>query len=297
MLRWIVMGLVLAVAWSMPAAAADPVETQTWTIGAYRVVVQKTEPEDSLPTTVLTVSRDGTEIYRQSNALLFVNPTKFFRRLPRGASYDDEMKPYRVGQDVLRLGAPALVVQGFTFGADCCFDLTVLVLGPRFHATPTWPLVRTEMADIRPAKGRRGMTISLDEGFGFAGAHVVLSYDRQAGQYVADAKLMAAPLPPAEDLRQRAATAKTAHQAEVAEQTGRLPSELSQPVFDLIYTGHLREAKDFARAAWGDSPDAFLRYWSYLTICQLRTSPFWPTVAKMNDLPAAAALCDPAAAP
>jgi hypothetical protein len=66
-------------------------------------------------------------------------------------------------------------------------------------------------------------------------------------------------------------------------------------MLDLIYTGHLAEAHAFLVDSWADSVAKRDAYWSSLTRCKLRESPYWPAVAKLNELPAAppAAECAP----
>jgi hypothetical protein len=282
--------LALAMQFARPAAAEDG----SWTIGDYRVALHTTGEKSGRPKSTLTVSRAGKPVHRMSSAVLTVNPTGFFVDLGPDADYEETQKPYEVGSDVLGLGAPSLAVEGFTGGAHCCYDVTVLVLGPEFRALPTIHLLDSELARFKRVSGRDALVLSLND-FTFAywwasfaassAPTVLMSYDAKTGRYAADAELMRAPLPAPETLAKQQADARAAHEKELRDDKRSVPSELTEPVLDLIYSGHLAEAREFLAKAWAGPAPLREEYWSDLTTCQLRLSPFWPIVAKLNGLP------------
>lgn len=264
--------------------AGDGIEGE-WKIRHYRIVIQKSEDQQSGPTSTLTIFHGRKEIYKISNGALWLNPESFF------TDSADSKEPYKVGADVLKLGEPSLVVQGYSRGTHCCFDVTMIFLGDHFRAMPTIPLFDAEAVSFHPAKGHRPLAMSThDASFGYwrapfalsSAAPVTFSFDPVVHHYVPDSELMRAPLP--EDLDAKVAVAKAAQAKPQADGQAYTPRELTQPILDLIYTGHLKEAQNFLKDAWVGPDAARDDYWSDLTTCQLRLSPFWPTVAKLNGL-------------
>jgi hypothetical protein len=269
---------------SYAATAGDGVEGE-WKIRHYRVVVQKSGDPQGGPTSTLTVFHDRKQLYKISNGALWLNPKSFF------TESGDSKEPYGVGADVLKLGEPSLVIQGYSRGAHCCFDVTILFLGDHFRAMPTIPLFDAEAVHFRPAKGHKALAMSTEDfTFGYwrasfaesSAAPVTLSFDPKVHHYVPDAELMRAPLP--SDLDARITAAKEAQSQAQTKGPGYTPRALTQPILDLAYTGHLNDAQSFLKLAWVGTDAARDDYWSDLTTCQLRLSPFWPTVAKMNGL-------------
>lgn len=279
-----------------------------WDVGPYRLVLRQVHRDD-LERDVLIVLRGGTWLHSLDQQHLDVNPRGFFEDV---ADWEAGRVPFEVGRDVLGLGAPALVVSGFSGGAHCCFDLTVLVLGPAFAAMPTIALrdgdeVRVTRADGHPA------TITVQD-FSFAywrssfadsfAPRVVLGYDPVQARYRADPALMADPLAPAEQRTAEAGRAREEHRRmlaaiEAERRAGhavideQVPGSTTTGVLTLIYGGHWNEARAFLAEAWAGGQTARDGYWSELTDCVLRRSQFWPAVAALNQLPAAAPVCQP----
>lgn len=275
------------------AASAAAADEDRWTIGKYTVAVE-TVGKAASRVSRLTISDGKRLVYRLRDANLWVNPRGFFEEADADAPDEDAQRPYRVGSDVLGLGAPTLAVQGFSGGAHCCFSLTVLILGEEVRALPTIHLQDVEYVHVKKVPGRHSLVVSTsDDTFAYwrapfasssAGA-IVLSFDAGAGRYVADAALMRAPLPSPAALEELRAKARDAHRNAIAEGSGIVPPDLTQPILDLIYAGHLAEARAFLDGAWAGSAEDREDYWRDLTQCQLRRSPYWPTLAQMNGLP------------
>ena len=269
---------------SHAATVGDGVEGE-WKIRHYHIVIQKSEDPQGGPTSTLTVFHDRKQLYKISNGALWLNPRSFL------TESEDSNEPYEVGADVLKLGEPSLVIQGYSRGAHCCFDVTILYLGDHFRAMPTIPLFDAEAVRFHAAKGHKALAMSThDFSFGYwrapfassSAAPVTFSFNPAAHHYIPDGDLMRAPLP--DDLEAKAAAAKAAQTKLQADGQAYAPRELTQPILDLIYTGHLKDAQSFLNQAWVGTDAARDDYWSDLTTCQLRLSPFWPTVAEMNGL-------------
>ncbi|MGH7089452.1 MAG: hypothetical protein ACREFQ_11190 [Stellaceae bacterium] len=264
----------------------------TWTIGGYSVALLNADTPVHREMR-LTIARDGAILYRMQDARIWVNPAALFMPLAPGAPYTEGKLPYRVGSDVLRLGAPSLAVEGFSGGAHCCFTLTPFILGARFHALPPIALKDSDGGRFTPARVRHGLVLSFRD-FTFAywrapfyassAPRVVLSYDARAGRYTADAGLMRAPLPPPKRLAEWQAAAQTAHRQALAQGSWFVPAALTRPMLDLVYAGHIAAARAFLERVWAGSSTSRADYWADLTTCELRLSPYWPTIARMNGL-------------
>ncbi|HUC63095.1 MAG TPA: hypothetical protein VMF53_14175 [Alphaproteobacteria bacterium] len=278
----------------MAAPASAESGGSHWTIGPYEIALT-TSDTDSGPLATFTVARGGKQIYRMTDTSFSLNPTRFFVKPGPGAASGDTQRPYRVGADLLGLGAPTLVVLGFDGGPTCCYDLTILVLGDRFRALAPLELLDSGGARFSKIPGRRTLALSFaDWTFGgwrtyFAASSAptaILSYDAEAGRYQADAALMRTPLPPPDRLAAWVREARAADEDATEDGRGFVPQEITQRVLDLIFAGHLDAARKFLDAAWVGPATGREDYWSDLTKCQLRLSPFWPTVARLNALPA-----------
>jgi hypothetical protein len=272
-------------------ACAAPSTEGDWRVGSYRVTIRSADDKGAFSAT-LKIRDGGRLIYKLTNAMLRLNPPEFFRAdLSAKEAY--AAQPYKVGSDILKLGGPTLVVQGYSLGAHCCFDVTILYLGDHFRAMPTIPLFDAEVVRFHAADGHKALAMTTqDFTFGYwrapfvfsSAAPVTLSFDPKQHRYVPDANLMRAPLPKQSELDALAAAARDAQAKLQAEGQAYVPREVTQPILDLIYAGHLRKAQDFLVAIWAGSAEARDDYWSDLTSCQLRLSPFWPTVARINGL-------------
>jgi hypothetical protein len=283
----------LASAVAISSALADGVGLEgTWRIGNYQVAIKNSEDKNTAPKATLTVTQDGRTIYSMQNAALWLNPAGFFEH-PGKMTYEDSLKPSRIGADVLKLGAPTVVVWGFSMGAHCCSDLTILTFAPAFRAMPTLHLLDSENVDFRAVSGHTALAISASDWtfaywrapFAFSpAAPVMLSYDAKAGRYEADPDLMRTPAPSLGKLNDDAAAAKTAFLKSRDDGNEFAPFDVTWSVLRLIYGGHIDAARHFLETAWVGSPKERDDYWRDLTTCQMRLSPFWPAVAKVNGL-------------
>jgi hypothetical protein len=291
--RWVILFLIILS--FAPGAWADGIGLAgKWKIGIYQVTVDNSEDTDGAPTATLKVSRGGKSIYTIKNAVLWLNPVGFFTD-PGRLGYDASMEPVGIGTDILRLGEPTLVVWGFSLGAHCCSDLTILSFGKQFHAMPTIHLYDSEYVDFRPAPGHTALVMSACDWifaywrapFAFSStAPVTLAYDPTADRYLADPDLMRTPLPSDSQLAAEAASANVAYQKSRDDKQAWVPRAVTEPILKLIYGGHLKEARTFLIDAWAGTPEDRDDYWRDLTECQLRLSQFWPAVAKLNGLAA-----------
>jgi len=255
-----------------------------WSIPPYEVFID-TRNDDLI--SVLSLYKDGHWIYSADATLVRVNPKEFFVETK---DYDEGQQPYEVGRDVLGVGAPALLVSGYTGGAHCCFNLAILVLGTEFREMQRMDLRDDEIVKIRkPAGGIATMEID-DFNYDYwrgpfsesPAPKIVLSYDAKAGQYAADPTLMRTPLPDLAPLIERARAA----QQEDETSPNLIPHDVSGPILDLIYGGHLAAAHEFLVDAWTGVAADRDEYWNELTNCRLRHSHFWPAIAALNGLPA-----------
>ncbi|HMA52581.1 MAG TPA: hypothetical protein VKP60_22625 [Magnetospirillaceae bacterium] len=290
MLRpFVVLALLAAV-----GARAESGITQ-WSVPPY-IVTLKTNLDDARPADQLTVLADGKQIYRLEDAVIrseltFGGESVADDLEKQIAGHDPETIP---GHDVLGLGIPNLVFAAFSGGMHCCFKAVILMLDQPFR-TQTIDLYDAG-GDFHPVDQRKSLILEATD------AHfkewrsspadspfptVMLSFDRAAGRYVADAELMRGPLPDPESLARRKDLAREAHKAMlVAGFTDYEPGELTSPMLDLIYSGHIAEARAFLAESWADSVAKRDAYWSLLTRCKLRGSDYWPAVAKINGLAA-----------
>ena len=268
---------------------AAPDETiQHWNVPPYDLYLREAGQGGDI--SVLWLLKDGHLVYLTGNTVLHLNPRGSFEQIE---DFRESVRPFRVGEDILGLGGPALMVEGNSLGAHCCLELTVLILGEGFKALPRLNLLDNEVVQVVP-RVEKPASLELEDftwGYwrsGFAGSSappVVLGYDAGAGRFIADRELMRKPMPPAEALTALLREAK----AEAADEDhfpDDVPRGITQPILELIYSGHLREAHDFLVAAWPEEEEGRDEYWSDLTTCQMRLSPYWRTVADLNGIPA-----------
>lgn len=267
-----------------------------WTVSPYTVIL-KTNLDETGPSDALTVFADGKQIYRLADAYLrrdltFGEETILDDREQQIPGHDIEDGP---GHDVLGLGFPNLVFADFSGGMHCCFKAVILMLDKPF---------RTQTVDLNDpggnfhrVDGRKSLILeATDATFkewrsSFADSPfppVTLSYDRVAGRYAADPDLMRAPLPEPDELARRGELARQEHKAmlDAGFTDNYEPGSLTSPMLDLIYSGHMAEAHAFLLEAWAGSAEKRDLYWSLLTRCKLRSSDYWPAVAKLNGLTA-----------
>ena len=283
----------------LSARAEDDVQGSkgSWTIGRYRVAVSVKVDRDSGQQAVLEVFDGAKSIYQQADAMFDLNPSAFFTDVDEKADPDATTKPYKIGEDVIGLGAPTLVARRFSGGAHCCFSLIILVLGDQFRALPQIDLLDSESVRFKALKPGAPLSFSTDDfSFGYwwapfsdsAAAPVVRSYNSSTGRYEGDPDLMRAPAPTPEEMEKLIAAAIAAEHQTLNDGQSFVPYDVTSPILKLVYTGHVPEARRFLEKAWIGPPKNRELYWSDLTECQLRKSDYWPAVAQLNGLPASA---------
>jgi hypothetical protein len=275
-------------------AQAEPGLTE-WNIPPYRIVL-KTDLDEAGPSDELTVYSDGAQIYRRADAFVRSELTLGQETIADDmhkpiSGHDDERVP---GNDVLGLGYPNLVFADYTGGMHCCFKAIVLMLGRPFRVQEID--LYDPGGNFHPAEGRKSLVLEgTDATFKEWRASpaespfptIMLSFDRAAGLYLPDAELMRAPLPAPDELAYQQDRALARHRQDLADGwADEEPGALTGPMLELIYTGHLKEAHTFLAGAWAGGAEAREAYWSLVTRCKLRTSPYWPAVAKINGLAA-----------
>jgi hypothetical protein len=274
--------------------SATSVQTE-WSVPPYTIILE-TSLDDAAPGDDLTVLADGTPVYHLADAVirsdLTLGPETIADDMGKPMpGHDPEIAP---GNDVLGLGFPNLVFADYSGGTQCCFRAVILMLDRPFR-TQTIDLYDPG-GDFHRIDGRTALVLeATDASFKEWRSSpadspfptVMLSFDRAAGRYVADAELMRAPLPAPDKLARERDRAREAHQATLAEGLADYePGNLTSPLLDLIYTGHLSEAHAFLVESWAGGASDRDAYWSLLTRCKLRESPYWPAVANLNGLAA-----------
>jgi hypothetical protein len=255
-----------------------------WHIAGYDVIVEERR-EDDLRNDVLRVYRGKQLVYEMTDSALRVNPRECF---PDESSREG----CRPGTDILGIGEPVVVVEGFSGGGHCCSAITILILGTIFKALPPVEALDGEPV-FRRHPGQSSLVLEVpDATYAYWHAPFALSalplvrlrFDPKAERYIADPELMRSPLPSRQRLTRCVQKARAEHIKNIRAGSPDIPSDLSGPIFDLIYTGHLPEARAFLVEAWAGPAKQRDEYWSELTSCKLRQSQFWPCIAKMNDL-------------
>ena len=289
-MRGCTLALIAAAGFAAAGAHAESGISQ-WTVPPYTITL-KTDLDGARPSDELTVLDGDKQVYRLADAVIRRDLT--FGEETIADDTEKQIPGHDVeGHDALGLGFPNLVFSDFSGGLHCCFRAVVLMLDKPFRSQ-TIELYDAG-GDFHPADGRNALVLEATD------AHfrewrssaadspfptVMLSFDPAAGRYVADAELMRAPLPDPDKLAQKKDRAREAHKAMLAAgfTDKDEPGDLTGPLLDLIYTGHMPEAHAFLIEAWADSEAKRDAYWSRLTRCKLRGSDYWPAVARINGL-------------
>ena len=294
MIRTVAFIVAAFAALSASAQESDESGSAEWDVPPYRIVLKTTLDAGHLDE--LTVYSTEVPIYHLSDdfvrsELTIGQETIADDRGKPVSGHDPEKVP---GTDVLGIGRPNLVFADYSGGMHCCFKAIILMLDKPFRVQEID--LHDPGGNFHPVEGRTSLVLeATDATFkewrsSFADSPfppVMLSYDPVAGRYVADPDLMRAPLPAPEELARQKGVAREAHGATLADgPTDYEPGFLTSPMLDLIYTGHMTEAHAFLVDSWADSVAKRDAYWSLLTRCKLRESPYWPAVAKLNGLPA-----------
>ncbi len=275
MIRWaLAVGLVVV---SVPALAADP--PKRWSVAGHDVVLQPRAPEAGNFEDRLAVFKGGRKILEIAENRISLDDWR--------ANLGGLPLPM-LGSNVTGGDTPQIVIETYSGGAHCCFALQIVDLADpvRVRSLP----FRSDYSAYfrRSADGEAWELVGAENIFAywhasFAGSPAPRVVYRLAGEkLILQEDEMRRPAPSrAELLRDRAAWDWSYAMSE-----GFLPYPLLQRTYDLIYSGHLDDAKGFFDTAWNpDIPGrAEIKY--ALFSCQLRKSEHWSAIAALNGVPA-----------
>ena len=183
-----------------------------------------------------------------------------------------------------------LVIEAFSGGAHCCFSIEVATLGDKFAVSPALDLRDAGAALFKlPDGGLYGFR-SADETYAYRwtsfasspSPEILLRYDPDKGFTVAT-DLMRKPKRTSGELQQLAAKMRNDAEAWKAEKDSPA-AEYLQAVLDLVYSGDLKGAETYAKAAWPAGRPGREDFIDDLNQCALPASPWWTPVAALNGI-------------
>lgn len=258
------LGFALAAWTATPAGAEEP---RAWSLDGTRVRVEA-HPEGGER---LVVERDGA-------APLTIADHRLNVRAP-------------VGENVTGGTTPQLVVTGWSGGSHCCFTVHLVDLGAQPRLVQSIDAGHTDVDLFNQFDDDPALEIGLPDWsfanwpYNFATSpvpRVILHWDGQ--QYVPSAKLMRAGtmLYQMQERRQPHSEEETV-------------SAIFQDTLDIIYAGRMKAARTLLKQLLPPTPDNKRLEQAFFD-CKLPSSPWWPFVAGLNNLPAKppAATCPPA---
>jgi hypothetical protein len=200
------------------------------------------------------------------------------------------------GDDVTGTGVPALVVETYAGGAHCCTELVLFGLGPRLQRLGRIDGGNDPVRFRRRPDGPGLAAIVYDDSFAcwhasFADSvapEVTLAFDAGHAAWRFAAALMRRPPPGADALKQEAATLR----GDPAWRGGDPPPALRDRMLALIYAGDGPAARELLAAARAGAAADRDDFWHDLAERQLRRSPYWPDIARLNGWPAARPAAD-----
>lgn len=269
-MRGFVAGMAVATwVWAAAAAAGEP---RAWEVGGTRVTVETVAPApgaDRDASERLTVSRDGA-------APVVLEDFRFSLREPKG-------------ENVTGGGTPLLVATGWSGGAHCCFTLHIIDMGAQPRLVQSIDAGHSDLDLFVQLDDDPALEIALpDWSFAywpgsFGGSpvpRVILHWDGQ--KYVPSAKLMRAGtmLYQMQDRRQPQSEDDTIQ-------------AIFQDTLDMIYAGRMKAARTLLKQLLPPTPENKRLEQAFFD-CKLPSSPWWPFIAGLNNLPAkpAAAGCE-----
>lgn len=243
----------LLAAWTAPAQAD---EARAWDLGGTHVTI-----EGPVSAQRLTVTRDGA-------GPVTIEAYTLTAREP-------------VGQSVTGGTTPQLVVTGWSGGAHCCHTIHIVDLGERPRLIQSIDAGHTDVDLFAQLDDDPAQEIALPD-WSFANwpgsfanspvPRVILHWDGQ--QYVPSVKLM------------RAGT--MLYQMQERRQP-RSEDEATAAIFqdtlDMIYAGRWKAARTLLKQLLPPTPDN-KRLETEFFDCKLPSSPWWPFVASLSNLPA-----------
>ncbi len=203
-----------------------------------------------------------------------------------GGFHEDEenTSPLVIGTDITGDGQPNLVVAEWTGGAHCCFLFHLFAIGSQFRLLETIDAGHSDRIDFENLDGDPALEFQVaDWTFAYwrtsfadsPAPMVIMKYQGQRYRMALD--LMREPGFSPDELDQLAARFKALPDWEFDPP----PVQLWSTMLDLIYTGNMDQAWELLERAW---PGGISGKEEFLTEfkTQLRTSPFWRELRKLN---------------
>jgi hypothetical protein len=190
-----------------------------------------------------------------------------------------------IGADITGDGQPNLVVAEWTGGAHCCFLFHLFAIGSEFRLIQTIDAGHSDSIDFENLDDDPALEFQMEDwtfaywqtSFADSPAPVVImKYQGQRYRMALD--LMREPGFSPVELSQLAARFKALPDWEFEPP----PVQLWSSMLDLIYTGNRDQAWDLFERSWPggiSGKDEFLTEFK----AQLRTSPFWQDLRKLNQ--------------
>ena len=255
------------------AAQADDAPLRRWTLGPALVSLEKIELGDDR--NLLTIRVDGRLMHAETAAYIdFITSTK-------GQADTPKLVP------ITSAAAGDLVIESFSGGAHCCFSIRVATLRDDIVISQSVDLRDAGAALFRlPGSGRYGFR-SADEAYAYRwtsfaaspAPELLLRYDISSGFTLA-ADLMKKPSPSTEQLAQMEAKMR----GDPEWKTSGTPTAYLQAVLDLVYSGNLKAAQDYAAKAWPNDVAGQQDFIDDLNHCALPSSPWWNDIAALNGI-------------
>ena len=259
-----------------------------WQVGRYSIDVARMGPADEWSSLErLTISINGKVAYTLEGQRVLTDWKDFM-----DTDIPGSIKLPETGlggpQDPLHLGMPTLVAVDWSGGMHCCFTLHIVMLGDHIQALPAIKLFDADEIGFVELPSRK-QTVLLIPDFTFAywyasfadssAVRVPYSFDSVKKAYLPDVELMRQPAPSDTVL------ATWRDEARAATSNGLdVPRVITERVLELIYSGNLGTARSFLASVWPHSKEQEMPYWDNLITCQIRFSPAWPAIAKLNRL-------------
>jgi len=252
---------------------ADDAAVRKWTLGGAVVRLEQIALGDDHH--LLTIRADGMLMYAGTAAHIdFITSDK-------GSADTPKLVPITSAE------ASDLVIESFSGGAHCCFSIRVMTLG--LDNVVSQPVdLRDAGAALFPLPGGKQFGLrSADEAYAYRwtsfaaspAPELLLRYTMANGFSLAGDQ-MKKPAPSADELNQMAAKMRV----DPAWKSDGLPTPYLQGVLDLVYSGNLKAAQDYAVKAWPDDVSGRQDFIDDLMHCALPSSPWWSDVAALNGI-------------
>jgi hypothetical protein len=256
-----------------PAVRAQDEPLRHWTIGDAEVSVEDVVLGDNHD--LLTIRVGGNLMYAATAVHIY------FITSEKGEADTPKLVP------VTSAKAHDLVIESYSGGINCCFSITIVTIGEDNVVSTAVKTNDGLTALFRlPGKARYGLRTSDYSYYrwtGEAGAphpKLLLRYDIEKGGATVAGDLMKEPAPSAKHLAEMEAKMR----ADPLWKAAGLSNDYLQVVLDLVYSGNLQAAQDYAMKAWPDDVPGRQSFIDDLNQCALPLSPWWPDIAALNGI-------------